>query len=220
MRTGRPSSLRRQGASLLAVILCAVLALPAQALTPNNPFPSAVRVIDETVCTGVFEVVAQPRTGLFCRDNPVNLRDPSGYDGTVIELNVSGALVTGLAAFTAASVYEAKTHAIGTLLVASYEGFRNAIANAADEYKFYNKKQTEAVVTGLIATASAHVAKIEGFGDGGSDPNDPRNHWRKEIKAALDRAKRLIEKRLTGDKQQELLKKVKELADKSDVTLE
>jgi len=157
---------------------------------------------------------------LYCRDNPLNMVDPSGYDGNVISLNVSSGLVAGLAAFTAASIYEAKTHAIGTLFVASYEGFRNAIRDAEREYVFYNKKQTEAVVAGLIATATAHVSKLEGFGGGGSDPNDPRNHWRKEIKAALARAKRLIEKRLTGDKQEELLKKVKELADKSEVTLD
>ena len=104
MRTGRPSSLRRQGASLLAVILCAVLALPAQALTPNNPFPSAVRVIDETVCTGVFEVVAQPRTGLFVADNPVNKVDPSGHDGETSSLVTTMGQIGYLAGRTYAAV--------------------------------------------------------------------------------------------------------------------
>jgi len=54
------------------------MALPAQALTSRNPIPSAVRVTDETACTGVFEVVAQPCTGLFAGDDPVNKIDPSG----------------------------------------------------------------------------------------------------------------------------------------------
>ena len=155
---------------------------------------------------------------LYCWADPVNLHDPSGHDG-LAELSIAELGVVTLAAFTSAAIVEAKTHAIGTLLVVSYQGFHNALANAADEYKFYNKKQTEAVVTGLIATATAHVAKLEGYG-GGSDPNDPRNHWKKEIKAALDRAKRLIEKRLTGDKQTDLLKQVKDLADKAKVDLE
>jgi DNA topoisomerase VI subunit B len=106
-------------------------------------------------------------------------------------------------------------------LVASYEAFHNAIANAVDEFKFYNKKQTEKVVAGLIATATTHVGYLEyGKGGGGSNPNDPKDHWRKEIKAALERAKRLIEKRLTGDRQTELLKQVKDLADKANVGLE
>ncbi len=54
------------------------MALPAQALTSNTRIASAVRVTDETACTGVFEVVAQPYTGLFAHANPVNNTDPSG----------------------------------------------------------------------------------------------------------------------------------------------
>src|SRR5438445_6109456 len=81
MRTAWALSLRRQGASLLAVILCAVLALPTQALTSNTRVASSVRAAGETVCTGVFEAGAQPCTGLFAADNPVNMVDPSGYIG-------------------------------------------------------------------------------------------------------------------------------------------
>ena len=164
-------------------------------------------------------VVVEVHTGLFCWANPANLHDPSGFGGE-IDVTLAGAITAGLAAFTAGVVSEAKTHAIGTLLVASYYGFKNAIENAADEYKFYNKKQTVAVVTGLLASATAHVAKLEGYGGGGSDPNDPRNHWKKEIKAALDRAKRLIEKRLTGDQQAQFLKQVQDLAEKAGITLD
>ncbi len=57
---------------------------------------------------------------LYCKANPVTLVDPSGHDGTVMELNISGAMVAGLAAFTAASVYELKTHAIGNLMQAAW----------------------------------------------------------------------------------------------------
>jgi RHS repeat-associated protein len=56
---------------------------------------------------------------LYAQADPVNRVDPSGENSDVISLNISGAMVAGLAAFTAASIYEAKTHAIGSLLVAT-----------------------------------------------------------------------------------------------------
>src|SRR5439155_21274588 len=93
MRTAWALSLRRQGASLLAVILCAVLALPAQALTSNTRVASSVRVAGETVCTGVFEAGAQPCTGLFAADNPVNRIDPSGHgEFTLVSLATTFAI--------------------------------------------------------------------------------------------------------------------------------
>src|SRR5207247_4024034 len=71
---------------------------------------------------------------VYAADNPVNRIDPSGEEGTAIELNISGALVAGLAAFTAASVYEAKTHAVGNVLAAAYTAATTAsIAVAAEE---------------------------------------------------------------------------------------
>jgi hypothetical protein len=79
MRTGLASSPGRLGASLLAVMLCAVLAQPAQALTSNTRFTSAVTVTKETAYTGVFEGGVEAHTGLFVCDNPVNRIDPSGY---------------------------------------------------------------------------------------------------------------------------------------------
>jgi RHS repeat-associated protein len=52
---------------------------------------------------------------LYGADDPVNRVDPSGQDGTVMELSISGNLAAGLAAFSMAAVYEAKTHALSTL---------------------------------------------------------------------------------------------------------
>jgi hypothetical protein len=72
----------------------------------------------------------------------------------------------------------------------------------------------------LIDHAATHVTKLTEYGSGGQGPQDPRDKWRKEIKAALERAKRLIEKRLTGDKQADPLKKVQDLATQADVDLE
>ena len=80
MRTAWASSLRRLGASLLAVMLCAVLVQPAQAITSNSHFTPAIPVTEKTAYTGVLVVVVEPCTGLFVADNPVNLDDPSGHD--------------------------------------------------------------------------------------------------------------------------------------------
>jgi RHS repeat-associated protein len=57
---------------------------------------------------------------LYCQGNPVNLTDPSGHDPDVASLEASTFLVAGLAAFGGAALYEAKTHAIGNLLVSYY----------------------------------------------------------------------------------------------------
>jgi len=68
----------------------------------------------------------------YCKANPVNLTDPSGHDGTVMELNISGLMVAGMAAFTGASLYEAKTHAIGNLMVAAWTETRTDAGSLAD----------------------------------------------------------------------------------------
>ncbi len=126
MRTGRASSLRRQGASLLAVILCAVVALPAQALTSNTRVASSVRVAGETVCTGVFEVGAQPCTGLFAADNPANLLDPSGKNTIAEQVPVAGT-IGYLAGQLAVATVKALVTACAAELVVS--GTANVVLN-------------------------------------------------------------------------------------------
>ena len=66
MRTVGASLPGRLGASLLAVILCALMVLPAQAITANYPhFTPAVPVPEKTAYRGVFESDAQAYTGIF-----------------------------------------------------------------------------------------------------------------------------------------------------------
>jgi hypothetical protein len=83
----------------LAVALCVVSAWPAQAITSSSHFTPAVRVTSETAYTGVFESDAQPCTGLFGADNPVNRIDPSGHDdlslGSVLAGSSIGAGIDG-----------------------------------------------------------------------------------------------------------------------------
>jgi hypothetical protein len=65
MRTAGASLPGRLGASLLAVILCALMVMPAQAITSNTHFIPVVPVAEKTAYTGVFEGGAQAYTGLF-----------------------------------------------------------------------------------------------------------------------------------------------------------
>jgi hypothetical protein len=108
MRTGLASSPGRLGASLLAVMLCAVLAQPAHALTSNTRFTSAVAVTKETAYRGVFEGGAEAHTGLFGWDNPVDRIDPSGHDGELISTMAAVGTVGILAAETAGPTIEAE----------------------------------------------------------------------------------------------------------------
>jgi len=87
MRTAWASSLKPLGACLLAVMLCAGLALPAHALTSNTRFTSAVAVTKETAYTGIFEAGAEAHTGLFVADNPVNAIDPDGRKTVITVIN-------------------------------------------------------------------------------------------------------------------------------------
>jgi RHS repeat-associated protein len=80
---------------------------------------------------------------LVVADNPVNNVDPSGH-GAEIDVSLAGALTAGLAAFTAASIYEAKTHAIGNILGAMYTAATTAtIAVTAEEELVRPKSKAE-----------------------------------------------------------------------------
>ena len=68
-------------------------------------------------------------------------------------------------------------------------------------------------------TAAVHADKLQAYSPGGG-PQDPRNGWKKEIKAALDRALRLVQKRLKGQKADDYLEKIKDISDKSGVPFE
>jgi hypothetical protein len=73
-----------------------------------------------------------------------------------------------------------------------------------------------------MAEAAVHAAKLAGAGGGGNGPEDPRNHWKGELKAMLKRAKDVVESRLKNltDQKEEYLRKIQEIADKGGVTLD
>jgi RHS repeat-associated protein len=66
----------------------------------------------------------------YCKAAPINLSDPTGHDGTTMELDVAGALAASLVAFTAISLYEVKTHAIGSLMQSAWTGTMTETSSA------------------------------------------------------------------------------------------
>jgi hypothetical protein len=112
MRTGLATSLKRLGTFLLAVTLCAFLALPAQAITRNASVPAPdpaeqlkgePAVTGETPYTGVLPFTLELRNGLFAANNPVNLIDPSGNE-TLASLVVNTAIRAAIGALTGAAI--------------------------------------------------------------------------------------------------------------------
>lgn len=164
MRRGIASSLPRLGASLLAVILCVLMALPSQALTSNTRFPSAIRVADETVLYGVFEVVAQPCTGLFCHADPVNLVDPSGYYAT-------STAEVGVSLGTAITIDTLAISAIATIYVnyAIYSGAKGIY----DDYRINKVAQQ----LGVEVEPAAYLPDLKNDVDWSSDERKRDSGW-------------------------------------------
>lgn len=68
---------------------------------------------------------------LYANGDPINFVDPSGHNSDVISLNLSGALVATIAAFTAASIYEAKNHGVRNLMQAAWTETMTDVGSAA-----------------------------------------------------------------------------------------
>ena len=157
---------------------------------------------------------------LYVHANPVSFVDPSGQM-TLAEVQTTGGVVALLAyaLYSTTPPGRQLNNAIGVALVS----LMSAITIELSDLVVYNRnRDTEDRVEGLLAHALTHAVKLEGYGSGGGGPQDPRNGWKNEVKAALDRAKRLVEKRLKNvpAKMNEYLAKIKEIAEKSGVTLD
>jgi hypothetical protein len=76
-------------------------------------------------------------------------------------------------------------------------------------------------VEGLLNQADLHATYVENYsGGGGPGGEDPRDHWKGEIKAFLQRAKNLVQKRLKGSTRDAYLKQINEIAGKVGVILD
>jgi hypothetical protein len=80
---------------------------------------------------------------------------------------------------------------------------------------YLNTKHDKDVIEGLLVHADIHAEKI-----GSSPPEDPnKNHWKKEVRAALQRAKRIAEKRLKGKTRDAVISRINDIASRSGISL-
>jgi len=79
-----------------------------------------------------------------------------------------------------------------------------------DDYFYSQSKHNKEVIEGLIGTAVDHIEKIRN-NPGSRDVN----HWKGEIKAALDRAKNIAE-RLKGKTKEAIKEKIRELENRAE----
>jgi len=78
-----------------------------------------------------------------------------------------------------------------------------------------SSKHDKDVIAGLLEHAEIHADKI-----GSSPPEDPnKNHWKKEVRAALQRAMRIAQKRLKGKTRDAAVAKIQEIATRAGVSL-
>jgi RHS repeat-associated protein len=118
----------------------------------------------------------------YVSNNPINYLDPEGT--IVIADDVAIAIVIGGSALA--------------ISLATPQG---------QEMLAENIRHVKDVIEGLIDHAQEHVDKCHN-----SSPEDPNQHkWRKEIKAALDRAKKMAQKRLKGKTRENIIKVIERI---------
>jgi len=114
---------------------------------------------------------------VYADNNPLNRYDPNGNIAIVDDATIIA--LTGLVMMTVAYLE----------------------SPAGQQMLSQNIKHIKDVIDGLLEHAQEHVEKCST-----SPPEDPnQKHWRKEIKAALDRARKLADKRLSGKLRDQIL---------------
>jgi len=120
----------------------------------------------------------------YVQNNPTNYTDPTGKIALIDDAAILAIL------------------GITTVTVAYLESPQGQAMLAQ------NTKQLEKKIHGLLEHAQEHADKCNA-----APPNDPdQRGWRKEIKAALDRAKRLAEKRLVGKARDAAIRAIDQIA--------
>jgi RHS repeat-associated protein len=162
---------------------------------------------------------------LYANVNPVNMIDPSGQFSSFIQAAAATTIV-GILATTAQ-----QSSLIGQSLVQSnsYDsGIKVSLAKeslalmAIVRYSIWdiillaeNTKSTKNKIASLMREADEHAGKINS-----SPPEDPdQNHWKGEVKAFLERAKRLADKRLKGKSRESTIKAIEDIAKRAGVEL-
>jgi RHS repeat-associated protein len=158
----------------------------------------------------------------YAHNDPVNNRDPSGkfITGLTTGQNIAAVLaLTATATYTSLQTshsngYPGQYPDSGSLANEAIL-LMSSVRSGLNEIIYFNTKHTKNVINGLLQDAEEHADKI-----GGSPPEDPnRNHWKKEVRAFLQKARRLADKRLKGNTRTATLQKIDEIASRAGMKL-
>lgn len=162
----------------------------------------------------------------YAYQNPLLYTDPRGLDPATATAATQAALYcTGPQAAACAGTAALAGVGLASLLAgdAIYDSCEIGIADKVDYFfgsedalpdnVMNNTKHTKDVINGLLGQASSHADKLQG-----SPPEDPdRNGWKKEVAAALDRARNLANKRLKGNTRDNVLRQIDNIARRAGV---
>lgn len=162
----------------------------------------------------------------YAYQNPLSYTDRYGLDPATATATAELALFcTGPQASACAGAAAVFGVGIAAVLAgdAIYDSCELGIADSIDyffgsedalpENVVHNRKHTKDVINGLLAHASAHADKIQS-----SPPEDPdQNGWKTEVKAAVDRARNLANKRLKGKTRDRVLRQIDNIARRAGV---
>jgi RHS repeat-associated protein len=162
---------------------------------------------------------------LYANASPINFIDPSGkmsWSLTNIQTAfVISAVLTGIHInlMQTSPVYRMRWNAVWISLFQSVGNAADYIETADiwDDISLSSRHEKD-VIAGLLAHAALHATKIASIPPNG--PNDDERGWKVEVKAALERVKRLAEKRLKGKTRDEIISKVEEIAKKAKINLD
>jgi len=176
---------------------------------------------------------------IYSVNNPINEIDPRGLDavaGTLTASAIFAASSKGSAAGIAALVTGAgSVLAVGTgtflattallkytPLSETWFG-RGGIGEwiydltHPDDNCAFSARHDKDVIDGLLKHAAIHAEKIASIPPNG--PNDDERKWKKEVKAALERAKRIAQKRLKGKTRANVLQQISKIAEKANISI-
>ncbi len=162
----------------------------------------------------------------YAMQNPLSYVDPYGLDPATATATANAALYcTGPQASVCAGAAAVAGVGVAAVLAgdAIYDSCELGIADSIDYFfgsedalpdnVMHNTKHTKDVINGLLGQASTHADKLQS-----SPPGDPnRNGWKKEVKAALDRARNLANKRLKGNTRDRVLRQIDNIARRAGV---
>jgi RHS repeat-associated protein len=179
--------------------------------------PKIGRFVTRDTFEGALLIPISLNKYLYANANPIKYIDSSGNFSSLAEFNTAFAIfgILAIAVYTHSNSVGNANLASSSLLLIS--NVRQALqwGETDDDTQTYNTGHTKDVIEGQLAEAEIHAEKIASMPP--EDPNE--NHWKKEVRAFLRRAKRLAEKRLKGQTREEFIKRIVQIATKAGVEI-